>query len=104
MKIVKLSATWCMPCKALARTLEQVKADDKYKGVEFVEYDVENDAEGQKIAQEIGLSSVPTMLFYDNSGNIVFRMVGNVPRKDIETAIQEKLFGGESKGENEDGK
>lgn len=91
-KIIKLGASWCMPCKVFEKTLEQIKSDKKYEGIEFASYDVENDEEGQRLAFENKVSGVPTTLFMNDDGEVVFRMVGNVPRKDVENAIEIKLL------------
>ena len=94
-----------MPCKALERTLEAIKADDKYKDIEFINYDVERDTDGQVLAIANKVTSVPTTLLIDDNGSIVFKILGNAPRRDVENAIQVKLLAGikqEDKKENEE--
>lgn len=82
MRIVKLGASWCMPCKFLSKTLESIKDEEKYKDIELVELDVD-EGEGHIMAQKMKISSVPTTFFYDDSGNLITRMTGNKPKTDI---------------------
>ena len=41
-KVLKMSASWCMPCKVYAKTFESVKNEEKYKGIIFEELDVDD--------------------------------------------------------------
>lgn len=104
MKIVKLGAEWCAPCKMLERTLELIKADEKYKDIEIVSYDVEKDDEGQELAIQNKVSSIPVTLFYDDNDELVFKFIGNAPKRDIEQTIQLKFFGGKKETKEEDKK
>lgn len=90
MKIIKLSASWCGPCKVLDATMKKILSKDEYKDIEFIEYDVEKDEEGQEMAASEGIRGVPTMFFYDDEGNQFFKMVGNAPQADIEKVISTK--------------
>lgn len=53
-------AEWCQPCHAMTPILEQVQED--YRGrVTVAKVDVH---EHQEIADELGISSLPTLIFY----------------------------------------
>lgn len=57
--LVKLSASWCGPCKALAPMVDKIAIDrDDFR---LVTVDVE---ESPEISTEYGITSVPTMLFF----------------------------------------
>ena len=73
-RILRFTASWCQPCKALAKTLEEV---DSGVPIEVVDIDVHSD-----LAMEYGIRSVPTLVMKD--GNIeVKRMVGMKSKQDL---------------------
>lgn len=69
-KIEKYGASWCMPCKVLDKTLEQVS------GVEIVKYDVDEEPE---LTEEKKIRNVPVLIFYNENNEEVDRIVGAVP-------------------------
>ena len=73
MKILRFTATWCQPCKALAQQLEELGLD---KDVTVVDID-----EQQDLAIQYGVRSVPTLIAVDNNKEVK-RMVG-VKAKDL---------------------
>jgi thioredoxin 1 len=78
-KLVDLGAKKCIPCKMMAPILEELKKE--YKGklvVEFVDV-----WENPKAAQEYGINSIPTQVFYDQQGKEFFRHVGFYSKEDI---------------------
>lgn len=75
-KVVKLSATWCGPCKKFKPIFESVGKDKDFEGVEFVEYDIENDEEGVENAEKYGVRSVPTTIVLDDEGNELGKLLG----------------------------
>lgn len=77
MKILKFSASWCQPCKALTKTLQDVNL----AGFELQEVDVE---ENQELAAKYGIRNVPTMVMVDDSGNVKSISVGTKSKSDIE--------------------
>lgn len=70
--VVDLWATWCAPCKAMNPLLEAV-ADELGAQVKIVKLDIQSNP---KTAQQLGVSSIPTLLVFRN-GQVVDRMVGN---------------------------
>lgn len=70
MKIEKYGASWCGPCKMLDKTLDQVP-----KEIEIVKFDADEDEE---LFVEKGIKSVPVLIFYDDSGVEVNRLIGAV--------------------------
>ena len=73
MKVLRFTATWCQPCKALAQQLEELGLD---KDVTVVDID-----EQQDLAIQYGVRSVPTLISVDNNKEVK-RMVG-VKAKDL---------------------
>jgi len=79
-KIVRFTASWCGPCKMLAKTLEEV---DSKLPIEVVDIDVFPD-----VAAEFGIRSVPTLVIVED--NIPSkRIVGNKTKQEIEAFIND---------------
>ena len=79
-KIVRFTASWCGPCKMLAKTLEEV---DSKLPIEVVDIDVFPD-----IAAEFGIRSVPTLVIVED--NIPSkRIVGNKTKQELEAFIND---------------
>lgn len=73
-KIEKYGASWCMPCKVLDKTLEQVS------GVEIVKHDVDEEPE---LTEEKKIRNIPILIFYNENNEEVDRIVGAVPLETI---------------------
>ncbi|MDD3928048.1 MAG: thioredoxin family protein, partial [bacterium] len=84
-RLVDLGATKCIPCKMMAPILEEIKAE--YKGQLIVEFiDVwENSGAGDKY----GINSIPTQVFFDETGKEISRHVGFMPKEDILATFKE---------------
>lgn len=65
-KILRFTASWCQPCKALAKNLEEAKLDIP---IEVIDIDVHDD-----VAIDHGIRSVPTLILKD--GTTEKRLVG----------------------------
>ena len=66
-KIIRFTASWCQPCKALASILDKV--DSPYP-IEVVDIDDRSD-----VAIEFGIRSVPTLVMIED-GTVLKRMNG----------------------------
>jgi thioredoxin 1 len=76
MKVIKFSASWCGPCKMLARNLEDITTNIPIENVDI--------DENQDAAIEYGVRGVPTMIMLDENNNEIKRMVGMQSLKVIE--------------------
>jgi thioredoxin len=85
--IIDFYATWCPPCKKLSPLLEDLAV--KYKG-KIIVYKVDVDTE-QQLAQSMGISSMPTLLFIPANGQPQ-QSVGLVSTETLEKMIREILL------------
>ena len=85
--IIDFYATWCPPCKKLSPLVEDIAV--KYKG-KIIVYKVDVDAE-QQLAQSMGISNMPTLLFIPASGQPQ-QSVGLVSTEALEKMIHEILL------------
>jgi thioredoxin 1 len=65
-EVLKFSATWCGPCRALAHTLEGVEG--------ITNIDIDKD---QETARKYGIRSVPALIFLKDGAEIA-RSVGAI--------------------------
>ena len=86
MKILKFSAFWCQPCKALTKTLQSVNLD----GFELQEVDIE---ENQVLAAKYSIRNVPTMVMVDDSEQVKSTLVGTKSKADIESWLSTSTVG-----------
>ena len=66
-KVIRFTASWCQPCKMLAKTLEDVQTN---LPIEIVDIDKDSDT-----AIEYGIRGVPTMVMVED-GTVLKRLVG----------------------------
>ena len=58
--IVKFSAPWCAPCRALVPIMKEIQ--EEYKdSAEFLDLDID---ENQELAASFGVRSIPFILFF----------------------------------------
>ena len=74
-RIIRFTASWCGPCKMLAKNLESVNTDIP---IEVIDIDENTDA-----AIEFGVRSVPTLVMLDENTEVK-RLVGMQPLKQLE--------------------
>lgn len=63
--VVKFTASWCGPCKAIAPVVEQLAR--KYPQVEFFEVDVD---QSKDIAQKYGVTAMPTFVYFQSQSEV----------------------------------
>jgi thioredoxin 2 len=76
-------APWCGPCRMVAPILDQLAKE--YAGrVKFTKL---NTDENQKTAGQFSIQSIPTLLFF-KGGTLVNRLVGALPKLEIEKQLK----------------
>ena len=74
-KVIRFTASWCEPCKMLAKTLEDVQTN---LPIEIVDNDKDSNT-----AIEFGIRGVPTMVMVED-GAILKRSVGMKSLKELQ--------------------
>ena len=84
--LVDFWAPWCMPCRMLAPTIEEI-AEEMEGKVKVCKMNVD---ENVQYPQEYGIMSIPTVMLFKN-GQTVETMIGLQPKEEILKTIQEHL-------------
>ena len=84
--LVDFWAPWCMPCRMLAPTIEEI-ANEMEGKVKVCKMNVD---ENVQYPQEYGIMSIPTVMLFKN-GQTVETMIGLQPKEEILKTIQEHL-------------
>lgn len=81
--MVDFWATWCMPCKMLAPTLEELEQESHgaYK-IGKVNVDAE-----PALAAQFGIMNIPTVLVFKN-GQVVEKSIGLVPKNQLANLLK----------------
>lgn len=79
-KVIKLSASWCNPCKRLAPIFEEISKLEEFKDVEFKSVDVDEDED--MLTEKYQIRSVPTVILVDENGDSIKKLIGLLPSKD----------------------
>lgn len=85
--IIDFYADWCAPCRQLSPIVEELAKE--YSG-RIVVYKVDTEKE-RKLAQNIGISALPTLLFIPVKGKPQVSM-GALPKETLEKAINDVLL------------
>ncbi len=79
-KVIRFTATWCSPCKMLAKTLESIETNIP---IEVVDIDEQPD-----LATEFGIRSVPTLVMMED--NVATkRLIGLKTIQEVEAFIHD---------------
>jgi thioredoxin 1 len=87
--LVDFWAEWCMPCKMLGPTIDEL-ADD-YNG-QIKVGKVDTDA-NQSLSARFGISAIPTVILFQN-GEIRERFVGVRSKKDFKASLDQAIAAG----------
>jgi len=80
--MVDFWATWCGPCRMLSPTVDDIAAE--YDGrLTVVKCNVDD---CEDLAAQYGIRNIPTLLFF-KGGEVVDRLVGAVPKSEIEEKL-----------------
>jgi thioredoxin 1 len=84
-KVLKFSAAWCGPCKALSPVFEQIKRE--ISGVNYIDIDVDTHPE---LVQAYSVTGVPFVVI-EKDGVVVNQIRGANPKTTYVNAIQQLL-------------
>jgi len=80
--IVDFWAEWCMPCKMLAPTFEEL-SNEYIDKIEFVKMDIDTNP---KTPTKYNVRSIPTLIIFSN-GQPIEQLIGVIPKSDIKEKL-----------------
>jgi thioredoxin 1 len=80
--LVDFWADWCMPCKALGPTIDELATE--YAG--RVKVGKVNTDANQSLSAQFGISAIPTVLLFQN-GQIKERFIGLRSKRDFKSSL-----------------
>ena len=84
--LVDFWAEWCMPCKMLAPTIDELGAE--YAGkVKICKLDTDN---ARETSMKFGISAIPTLMLF-KGGEVAQKFVGLQQKGDLATALDAAL-------------
>ncbi|MFK7885130.1 MAG: thioredoxin [Phycisphaerales bacterium] len=82
--LVDFWAEWCMPCKILGPTIDEIA--DQFEGKAVVgKVDIDSN---QEIAVKFGISAIPTVIIF-HKGEVAKKFVGLTNKEDLAAAIDD---------------
>ncbi|GAB6158976.1 thioredoxin [Desulfotomaculum varum] len=84
--LVDFWAAWCGPCRAIAPIIDQLSAEFAGK----VKIGKVNVDENRDLAQQFGVMSIPTLIFFKN-GQKVDQVIGFTSKADLEKKLNALL-------------
>src|SRR5213592_1837245 len=84
--VVDFWAEWCGPCKMIAPVLDELAAE--YEGK--IKIGKANIDEQQQLANNYGINSIPTLLFFKN-GQVADQIVGMKSKRDLKASFDRVL-------------
>lgn len=79
-KVLRFTASWCGPCKMLAKTLEGVETNIP---IEVIDIDA-----NPELATEFGIRSVPTLVLMEDNMALK-KLIGNKTKQELEAFIND---------------
>jgi thioredoxin 1 len=87
--LVDFWAEWCMPCKVLGPTIDELA--DEYTGrIKVGKVDTDSNP---SISARFGISAIPTVILFQN-GEIKERFVGVRSKKDFQASLNQAVGAG----------
>lgn len=83
-RFLDLGSTTCVPCKAMLKVMEEMKAE--YAGklrVDFINVTVDKTA-----SKTYGIDQIPTQIIFDANGKELYRHVGFFPKDEVDAKLK----------------
>jgi len=75
MKLLKMYADWCQPCKGLSKMMEGMELSVPVENI--------NIDENMELASKYNVRGVPTLILVDDEGNVIRQKVGNMSKEEL---------------------
>lgn len=90
-KVLEIGATWCGPCKVYAPTFKRVSEMEEFKDIKFESITLDDDDDHDVELEKYSIKSVPTTILLDENDEPIYKLMGNIPEKDLVDLINKTL-------------
>ena len=87
LRMIDFWATWCGPCRIVSPIVEQLAEEYQEKGLRVGKLDVDSNP---SVTTRFRVTSIPSILFFKD-GELVDKVIGAVPRPQLEEKILQHL-------------
>ena len=84
--VLKISTSTCGPCKMMSPVFEKIADENSDDSVSFVSIVADETVELSKLAQSLGITSVPAFIIYKDE-KVIDRFVGAFPAAVLKTKL-----------------
>ena len=82
-KVAEFSASWCAPCKAYAPTFKRVSEMEEFSDITFESIMLDDGEDHDLDIAKFEIKSIPTTILLDENNEPIYKVMGNVPKKDL---------------------
>lgn len=83
---VDVYASWCGPCKRMAAQVFTQPAVGNFYNQNYINYKIDAEkGEGPEVAQKFSVNAYPTLLYVNNQGDLIHKIVGGRNPQDLVT-------------------
>lgn len=89
MKIIKFYADWCMPCKVLAPTFDEISQMEEFKEIEFQSKNID-DEDSYELVQKYRIQAVPSIVIVNDDDSLNKKIIGVLPKSDLLSTLKKE--------------
>lgn len=90
-KVAEFSASWCAPCRAYAPTFKKVSEMEEFSDITFESTEIDDGEDHDLEIAKFEIKSIPTTILLDENNEPIYKLMGNIPLKDLVEIINEAL-------------
>ena len=91
-KVMRIGASsWCAPCRLYAPTFKKVSEMEEYSDITFESVEIDDGKDHDLELAKFEIKSVPTTILLDENDEPIYKLMGNIPLKDLIDIINEAL-------------
>lgn len=90
-KVMRIGASWCAPCRLYAPTFKKVSEMEEYSDITFESVEIDDGEDHDLELAKFEIKSVPTTILLDENDEPIYKLMGNIPLKDLIDIINEAL-------------
>ena len=87
-KVYEYSSKQYAPCKTYKKIFESISNLEKYKELEFKQFDID---ENELDVEKYNIKALPTTIFIDENDEMIYKLSGNIALNDLVSITEDFL-------------